>query len=249
MTTETAANADAAIAVVDPIKPATTNAQANEDPNKEPTELPVWVAKRLEQAKRAGAKDAESAVRKSLLAELGVDDPAKIKQIVDEQRKREEAQKSQEQKLAELQLREQQNQARLKELEEAVKLDAAEQLASLTEEQRKAVIDLAGDDPAKQRKAIATLRPTWAKPVSDASQSQTNANGSQGLQGQTAPPAIAKPAMATAPGATAPPPAGTQVVANHLQVYEQALATSPFVAADYYQVHYGQINEARGARS
>jgi hypothetical protein len=244
MSTETAANADAANAAVDPIKPAPTNAQANEDPNKEPNELPAWVAKRVEQAKRAGAKDAEAVVRKAMLAELGVDDPAKIKQIVDEQRKREEAQKSQEQKLAELTVREQQREARLKELEETVKLDASEQLAALTEDQRKAVLDLAGEDPAKQRKAIATLRPTWAPAAPATPPIVPATNASQA-------PVVAptKPAPPTAPGNVAPTPAGTQVVANHLQVYEQLLASSPFVAADYYQAHYAAINEARGARS
>lgn len=223
---------------------------------------PPWLPDRLARAQKSAAKEGEEKGRKALLAELGIDDPEVVKKLVSDKKKRDEDAKSQEQKLAEYQLREQQNQARLKELEEAVKLDAAEQLAALTEEQRKAVVELAGDDPAKQRKAIAALRPTWAKPAPQTA-TETNANGSQGSsvqQGQTqqqqpapvaAPP---KPASATAPGATAPPPAGTVVVTNHLETYNamndpKSPHYAPFSSAAYYARYQTEIVAAQKSRN
>lgn len=223
---------------------------------------PPWLPERLARAQKTAVKEGEEKGRKALLAELGIDDPEVVKKLVSDKKKRDEDAKSQEQKLAEYQLREQQNQARLKELEEAVKLDAAEQLALLTEEQRKAVVELAGDDPAKQRKAIATLRPTWDKPASQAAtETQTNANGSQGssvqqVQTQQPAPVAAppKPASATAPGATAPPPAGTVVVTNHLETYNamndpKSPHYAPFSSAAYYARYQTEIVAAQKSRN
>ena len=238
------------------VPPPATQTNANADEKD-----PPWLPDRLARAQKTASKEGEEKGRKALLAELGIDDPEVVKKLVSDKKKRDEDAKSQEQKLAEYQLREQQNQTRLKELEEAVKLDAAEQLASLTEEQRKAVVELAGDDPAKQRKAIATLRPTWAKPApQSATETQTNANGSQGssvqqAQQQPAPVvAPAKPASATAPGATAPPPAGTVVVPNHLETYNamkdpKSPHFAPFSSAAYYARYQDEIVAAQKSRN
>jgi hypothetical protein len=273
MTTEANTNGAANAAPNAPVQPANAAPAASATPvvpqvdhTKEPDQDPPWLAKRLEQQKRVLTKELESNARAKALADLGVDDPEKVKKILDDQRKREEAAKSQEQKLAEYQLREQQREARVKELEEAVKLDTAEQLAALTEEQRKAVVELAGEDPAKQRKAIATLRPTWAKPAPAAQQAtqetQANQNGSasqassvqQQTQTNAAPVASAKPATATAPPNNAPPPAGTTVTPNHLETYNalndpKSPNYAPHYAAQYYARFQNEIVAAQKSRS
>jgi hypothetical protein len=271
MTTEANPNGAANAAPNAPVQPANAAPAASATPvvpqvdhTKEPDQDPPWLAKRLEQQKRVLTKELETNARAKALVELGIDDPEKVKKILDDQRKREEAAKSQEQKLAEYQLREQQREARVKELEEAVKLDTAEQLAVLTEEQRKAVVELAGEDPAKQRKAIATLRPTWAKPAPAAQQETQVQQPGSAPQGSTvptqpqtnaAPVASAKPATATAPPNNAPPPAGTTVTPNHLETYNAMISDpkspsyAPFVAAQYYARYQGEIEAARKSRS
>lgn len=267
MTTEANPSGAASAAPNAPVQPAIAT-PAVQPPATQPNagaddKDPPWLPDRLARAQKSAAKEGEEKGRKALLAELGIDDPEVVKKLVSDKKKRDEDAKSQEQKLAEYQLREQQNQARLKELEEAVKLDAAEQLTALTEEQRKAVVELAGDDPAKQRKAIAALRPTWTKPAPQAAtETQTNASGSQGSsvqQGQTqqqpAPVvAPAKPASATAPGATAPPPAGTVVVPNHLETYNamndpKSPHYAPFSSAAYYARYQTEIVAAQKSRN
>lgn len=262
MSTETNANgaAPAAAPNVSAQPPAAQPPPAQADHDREPEQDPKWLGKRLDRERKKIAADAEKDAKAKLLAELGVDDPDKVKRLLDDQRKREEAAKSQEQKIAEFQVREKDRESRLKELEETVKLDAAEQIAGLTEEQRKAVLELAGDDPAKQRKAIATLRPTWAKP--EEAKPQEPAPNASNPQGSPAPnqnanqaaPVASKPATPTAPAPNAPSPtSGSPVVENHLETY-LALSTpgtpryAPFVAAAYRIAHWGEINAAQKAR-
>lgn len=257
---QAAPNAPVQPAIAAPVVPAPTAqppAKQKYEVDYDPTN-PPWLKGRLEEAKQR----TEAETRKALLEELG-GDPDSIKKLLADEKKRQEAQKSLETKLAERELAISTKDARLKELEEAVKLDAAEQLTALTEEQRKAVVELAGDDPAKQRKAIAALRPTWAKPAPQAAtETQTNASGSQGSsvqQGQTqqqpAPVvAPAKPASATAPGATAPPPAGTVVVPNHLETYNamndpKSPHYAPFSSAAYYARYQTEIVAAQKSRN
>jgi hypothetical protein len=259
MSTETNANGAAPIAAPNATAqpPAAQPPAPQPDVDKEPERDPAWLGKRLERERKKAVSEAEAEARKKALAELGIDDPDRVKKLLAEEKKREEAQKSQEQKLAELQVREKERESRLKELEDTVKLDASEQLAALTEEQRKAVLDLAGEDPAKQRRAIATLRPTWAKPA-EAKPQESVAGSSQGSPSQnqapTAAPAVpAKPATPTAPAPNAPSPAGSTVTENHLETY-RALSTpgtpryAPFVAAAYRVAHWSEINAAQKAR-
>lgn len=244
MSTETNAAPAAANVAVDPIKPVPTQ-QVSEDPNREPSELPPWVTKRLEQAKRSGAKDAEIAARKALLEEMGFADLDVAKKLATEEKKRAEAQKSLEQRVAERDEALKSKDSRNKELEDSVKVFADERLSTLSESQRKAVVDLAGDDPAKQLKTIAALQPTWTAVV------PPTIAPIVAVPPATTPIPVAppKPANATAPAPNAPAPAGTTEVQNHYETHEWLKVNRPFAASTYYQVHYSEINEAAKKRS
>lgn len=258
MSTENTSPDAANAAVATPAKPVVPAAASHaEDPNKEPSELPAWVVKRLDQAKRSGAKESEANVRKAMLAELGIDDPESAKQLFADAKKRAEERKSLEQKAAERDLENTNLKKERDELRESAKSFATTQMEALTEAQRNAVKDLAGEDPAKQLKTIATLRPTWgtapagaASPTTTTQVDTTTAGSSNANQ---APPA-GKPAAATAPGATAPPAnGGAPLIANHLEVYEslsnQGSSTfKPFAAGAYLLAHGKEIEAARKAR-
>lgn len=240
-----AAPANAAPAAQPAAKP---KYEVDYDPNN-----PPWLNERLERERKNAAKEAESNVRKALLAELGVDDPEVVKKLATEEKKRAEAQKSLEQKVAEREQKLAEQDAKLKRYQEATSALASEQLAALSEDRKAAVLKLAGDDPARQIETIAALRPTWgsSQPATQQSTTQTQAaNASQGTTANAAPPPVvpAKPAPATAPGAVAPPPADAVVVENHLETYEYLAKNSPFYAADYLQANYAAIVEARSKR-
>lgn len=257
MSTETTANADAANAVVEPIKPATQAAPAKQkyevdyDPNN-----PPWLAGKLTDVRQK----AEENARKAVLEELG-GDPDAIKKLLADEKKRAEAQKSLEQKNAEANEALKSKDARNKELEESVKSYADGQLAALSEAQRAAVVAVAGNDPPKQLKAIEALRPTWAIVGS----SQTTTQGSQSGNGsteatqtqqttQTAPVVHGKPATQTAPPANAPPPAGgPPVIENRLETYTAMTDPSsphyaPFMAATFYSRYRHEIEAAKKSR-
>lgn len=246
-----------------PVQPAANNANPPAppvglpDPDKEPEVVPKWLASRLERERKNAAKESEEKTRAKLLAELGIEDPEAVKKLIASEKKRAEDAKSQEQKLAELQTREQQREAELKAYRESTRVLAEEQLATLTEAQRKVVQDLVGDDPAKLLKTIATLRPTWEKAPSESQQAQTNANANAATEGQqAAPPVVAppKPASATGPAASAPPPAGgTTVVPNHYETYRSlsdpgSSNYAPFFAAAYRFRFAREIAEAEKLR-
>lgn len=220
-------------------------AQTNEDPNN-----PSWLPDRLARERKSAAKEADAAARKALLEELGFGDIEVAKKLAADEKKRAEAQKSLETKVAERDAKLSTTEARLNELNSSVKVFADEQIATLSDPQRKAVLDLAGDDPAKQLKAIATLRPTWGASIpvvpAQVPNGTTPANGAPPVAPIVPP---AKPAAPTAPGATAPSPAGATVVPNHLETYEWLEKNKPFAASTYFQVHYAEINEARSKRS
>lgn len=270
MTTEANPNGAAPAAPSAPVQPAAAPAvlpapaAPQVDHAKEPEQDPAWLGKRLERERKKAAEATEKETRAKLLAELGIDDPETAKKLVAEEKKRAEERKSLEQRVAERDADKARIESELKAYREATATLANEQLATLSDEQKNAVLSLAGDDPAKQLKAIATLRPTWAKPApavqqSQEQQSQTQTNGAQGASvppGQTppsAPAAPAKPAAPTAPGATAPPPAGAVVVQNHLETYNtlndpKSPHYAPHYAALFYSRYQTEIVAAQKSR-
>lgn len=138
---------------------------------------PPWLAGRLARAE------------KTLLERLGVKDEDEVKTVLAARKAADDAAKTTEQKRIEAE-------ARVKELEEehgtlleTLGLVAQTKLAGLTEQQRKAVTDLAGDDVNLQLSLIESFAPTWA------------------AQAVTPPPTAAPHAAVTPPASgTAPPP-------------------------------------------
>lgn len=238
-----------------PVPAAKPKYEVDYDPNN-----PPWLNDRLDRERKSAAKEAEAAARKAMLAELGVDDPAVLKKLADEEKKRAEERKSLEQRVAERETALKAKDDRNRELEESVKSYAEMQLAGLTEQQKAAVLAVAGSDPPKQLKAIEALRPTWSivAPNAQAPQGSQAATGSDSTnQTNAAPPVVqppaVKPASATAPAPNAPPPAGAPVVPNHLETYEKLNNPSspdyaPFKASAYLLAYGNEIREARKAR-
>jgi hypothetical protein len=111
---------------------------------------PLWLAGRLEQAKRA------------LLREMGVDKPDDVKAALADLKARKDAEKSEQERIA-AKLADLESKAkRADALEAVVAIRATAELAGLSEVQRSTVLGLAGDDPASQLRHIEALRPTWA---------------------------------------------------------------------------------------
>lgn len=238
-------------AIVQP--PAAPAAPVVPDPNKEPADDPAWLGKRLERAKKEGEKAALDSAKKAILAELGIEDPDAVKKIVADQKKRDDERKSVEQRLAEKEAAEKKISEELAQYRDAVKVHATEQLSALNDEQKSAVVALAGEDPARQIKTIAALRPTWKTPAAPTTDQQSNTTPAPGNPAppalQPAPPKAPPPKPAdTAPPAGAPPPAGSVSVSNHLATYELLQKTAPFSAPVFYLEHRVAIDAAKQAR-
>lgn len=220
--------------------------QANDDPNN-----PPWLPERLARERKTAAKEAEANARKLLLEELG-GDPDSIKKLLADEKKRAEAQKTLETKVAERDAALNAKDARNKELESSVKVFADGQLSSLSESQKAAVLKVAGDDPAKQLNAIEALRPTWAAVAPVAPAQAPNAATPVAVPPVVAAPP-ARPATATAPPANAPPPAGSSVVENRLETFTamndpQSPTYAPFAAAAFYGRYRTEIEAAKKSR-
>lgn len=146
---------------VDPSKPVAPLAPAvaapeppaagSQDPTPDPSKDPAWVKDRLEQMKR------------SILKETGFESVEEAKEAAEAARAAKEAKKSQTQKLTEAESALKKAADEKKELADALSVHAKAQMAALSEEQRTTITALAGDDPAKQLKAIEALRPMLAK--------------------------------------------------------------------------------------
>ncbi len=184
---------------------------------------PPWLAARLERERRTA------------LSELGIKDPAKAKEILTAAEKAAQEAKTQGERLGETNAKltalEQQN----AELRGAVEQVAKSRLAQLTDAQRKAVTDLAGDgddlDAPLAIQLIESLAPTWAAPAAAASSAQA--------------PTPSRPAPTTPPTGTAPPPnapaSTTLSQPNHQEVHAGLLKTNPFAAASYALEHMADV--------
>lgn len=112
---------------------------------------PDWLPARLEQ------------VRRSVLKELGVENLDSAKAAMAQVIAQQEAQKSAEQKAIEAGAKLEAMTSKVAAYEAALKVHADSRLSALSEEQRRAVNAVAGDDPASQIKTIDLLSPTWSK--------------------------------------------------------------------------------------
>lgn len=113
------------------------------------------------------------------------------------------------------------------EFRSAIAAQAADAMASLTQEQRDAVEELADGSPAKQLKAILKLKPTWK---------------AQEQPKPPLPPPVSTSAATPGPNPTAP------VTNNHLATWERLKRDNPMEAAHYFLLHQVEIVEARKAR-
>lgn len=195
--------------------------------------MPEWLPGRLEQARRQE--------RESILAELGVADPAKAKAFVQAGIKAEEDAKTAGQKLGETSTALQAANAELARHREVTKNHAERQLSGLTAEQQAAVKRLAGDDPARQLDAIDALKPTWGS----ATPAAPPAPAAPAAAPPADPPAAAtpaKPPATTAPPVSAAPPPGPQTSQpDHKAVYRDLQKSNPVHAAAYLNVHRNAI--------
>lgn len=179
------------------------------EPKAKPDNDPEWLSPRLERE------------RKQLLKELGIDNPEDAKAALRAYREEQDRQKSEVQKLTEKNAALEAKARRAEELEDAIKASASAELSSLTSEQREAVNDIAGDDPAKVLRAIKRLAPTWARDPAPKS-----------------PPAPAD----TAPPRDAPNgDKGTESPPDHKARYQQLKTENPVLAAYYLQQHSQHI--------
>ena len=159
--------------------------------------------------------------RKKLLSDLGIENPDDAKAAIKAYRDEQDRAKSEVQKLTERATTLEAKAKRVDELEEAVRASADAELATLTDVQREAVRDIAGDDPAKVLRAIKRLAPTWA-----------------GSANAPAPP----PPANTAPPRDAPNgDDGTESPPDHKARYAQLRRDNPVLAAYYLQQHESQI--------
>ena len=201
---------------------------------------------------------ASRATEEKFAKDLGIP-IADAKKLIADAKAKNDAEKSEVQRLAEQKAALEQQLAEFAAYKATVEGRASIEFAGLTEAQRAAVETIAGTDPAKRLATIDALKPTWAAVM----QAQTDAQ-------KAAAEAAAKAAAEAAKvAAHAPGPAGAQVPApattapaaqgnappapgqptNHLAVYEQLKREQPFVAAGYFDKHSAAIIAARNARN
>jgi hypothetical protein len=167
--------------------------------------------------------------RMKVLRALGVETEEDAKAALADLQKRQDAEKTELQRLQEQVAALQGVTTERDALLTVVGQRAANELATLSDEQREAVQALAGDDPHKQLHAIETLRKTWAKPP--------------GGNGEPVPaPATTTP---TSPAPTAP----TASAEDHLGEWERLQSNDPFGAAHYYLSNQAVIEQQRKARA
>jgi hypothetical protein len=206
---------------------------------------PAQLTKRLAEERAKGERDKEAA----LAAMLGGDLQA-AKALIAEAKAKDDAQKSEVQKLTEQLAAKDAKLSRLAALEEAVSARAASEFDALSDVQKTAVQDLAGDDPAARLRTIEKLRPTWAavqKASDDAAKAaaaQAAADAAKAAEEAKAKAKIPAPASTT-PAAPPPPPANPGTPTNHLAVWEAMKAANPAMAARYRVTHDAAIRAAQ----
>jgi len=241
---------------------ATTQTTTQEPPAQQPTAQsakPVGITseqlkERLDETRAKAARDTLAGVAKDL--GVSVDE---AKAIIAKAKAAEDANKSDVERLTAEKAALAARAAELDEYKGAVEIRAKAELGLLSEDQRNAVLSLAGEHPAKQLKAIETLRPTWQsieqarKAAEDAAAearrlAEEAKKAADAAAAAPAPkPPLAAPAN-TAPAATAPPPAAADV-ANVLATYEALEAANPMRAAHFFNNNYAAISAAKKARA
>jgi hypothetical protein len=187
--------------------PAASQAPAKSETPAE--EKPSWLDARLERERR------------SLLKELGIDSLDEAKKVLTDAQLKKEAEKSDAQKRGELEKTLESERKRLNEMAEALNAHAAAQLKGLNDQQREAVLGIAGDDPAKQLKTIEALRPTWAGAAAPAAKVEAK-----------------EPVRDTAAARSAPKDEGSNASPpDHKAIYAELMKSNPILASRYALEH------------
>ena len=203
--------------------------------------------------------ETRSAAESKIAKELGVT-VAEAKIILAAHKAKEDASKSDVERLtAEREALKAQT-AELAEYRAAVEVRASAELQGLTEAQRAAVVALAGDHPAKQLKTIETLRPSW-QAVAQAQEAASKASAEAArIKTEADAKAAADAAAIAAKGAPLPPPANTSAAiaaptgtappdGNTLATFEALRTANPVRAALFYENHKSAIDAAKRARA
>lgn len=173
---------------------------------------PNWLTQRLARERAATLKAAGFESEEAAKAAA---------KVISDQR---EAEKTVQQKLADRDAELAAAKARNASLEALNKERHGRAFSILTAAQKAAVVEIAGDDPMLQLKAITALEPTWAKEAAAAA------------------PVAAAPVVpaATAPGREAPA-SGDGSQPNHVAIYQSLKTTNPIMAARYATEHAADI--------
>lgn len=202
---------------------------------------PSWLPDRI--------KRAEESAQRSLLKSLGYEKPEDVQSALADLKKRRDAEKTESERLTAENATLRARAAKADEYETIYAAQVKAELSKLTPEQSALVVELAGDDPAKQAKAIDRMRaggmlaapqaPLVATPVVTAPAVTTPV---------AAPPTAPAAPATTAPTVTAPNPTPA-TGESHLAEYEQLQKSNPALAANYLLAHYAQINAQKKTRA
>ncbi len=177
---------------------------------------PNWLPARLDRERR------------SILKDLGVEDINDAKTAIAELKKRQDAERSEIERLKSENAELNGKALRAKELESALKVRVESELSGLSEQQRETVLKLAGDDPTKQIYTLENLR-------------------SAGMLASTKP--NPPPPATTAPAAPPPTPPSSATPANHVATYERLKKENPALAARYRLENYVSMQEELKAQT
>ena len=200
---------------------------------------PQWVKDRFQ-------RFSQSQEQKRLKT-LGVKSWDEVQTAIQAQKAAEDAKRTQEERAAILSQEVQTKDQALERANSIVREQAARMIMALSPEQKEAVTNFAGDDPAEQLRAIQHFGPTWAKEArqaeADAAAAATQSNGGTPATGN------GKAQQAPAPAAPQVPPATTSPVPgapasvepgsppDHRSIYQSVASRNPFVAAAYGLKH------------
>lgn len=195
---------------------------------------PAWLPERIKQAKDAATRD--------LLRQLGFENPDAAVAAVNDLKKRQDAEKTETQRLTEENAALKVTAAKVTEYESVIRAQAEVELAKIPEAQRLAITELAGADPVKQVKALEKMRaagmfappPVAAAPVTPVVAAPV-VPITPVVPSTTAPPAIAP----------VPTPAGGK---SHLAELDALEKQNPQLAAQYRLMNYAAIAAERNAR-
>jgi len=203
--------------------------------------------------------ETRSAAESKIAKELGVT-VAEAKVILAAHKAKEDASKSDVERLTAEREALKAKAAELDRYRGAVEIRAKYELAALTEEQRAAVLKLAKDDPADQLTYIETLRPSW-QAVAQAQDAANKASAEAArIKAEAEAKAAADAAAIAAKGAPLPPPADTSAASaapagaappdgNALATFEALRTANPVRAALFYENHKSAIDAAKRARA